>query len=195
MAVQLLYQRKRVPLGGNFGSPGGNSGKPERGSESPERLREPRRKLRGFEEDPEEPGGNPGGLGGTREDLRASIPRVSGETLRTSGATPGRAGEPGNRVSGGCSGPVVDGLACGSPIAPAAQLAGAIGGFALGRPSEAPASHTCGGLVFLRALSLSERCPGHPAHRARSAPPVNAANEIYVWIIRCCNCAIAQRER
>ncbi len=28
VAVQLLYQRKRVPLGGNFGRPGGNPGEP-----------------------------------------------------------------------------------------------------------------------------------------------------------------------
>src|SRR6266446_8638588 len=34
---------------------------------------------------------------------------------------------------------------------PGSQLAGAIGGVSLLRPGGAPASHTCGGLVFLRA--------------------------------------------
>ncbi len=44
---------------------------------------------------------------------------------------------------------------------PGSQLAGAIGGVSLLRPGEAPASHTCGGLVFF------------------GVPPVNTL--LYVW--------------
>ena len=86
-----------------------------------------------------------------RRQLRASR-RASrafrGQPWRDQGVGSGEARRLGNRTPSGCPGPVVGRTECGSLIAPADQPAGAIGGVSLIRPGEAPASHTCGGLVI-----------------------------------------------
>src|SRR6266851_5337878 len=62
---------------------------------------------------------------------------------------------------------------------PGSQLAGAIGGVSLLRPGGAPASHTCGGLVFLRAAGQYAvvRVAGSDTLIGRSAFGVQ------VWVI------------
>ena len=106
-------------------------------------------------------GETPGSLKGTPGTSERSVVRrqlrTSGRALRVFRGQPWRdqgvgseeAGRLGNRALSGCPGPVVGRTECGSLIAPADQLAGAIGGVSPNRPGEAPASHTCGGLVIL----------------------------------------------
>ena len=113
----------------------------------------PRGAWRGIREPRNAPwfGGNFGPAGG--------LCGPSGATLEDQGVGFAEARRPGNRNPSGCPGPVVGRTECGSLIAPADQPAGAIGGVSPVRPGEAPASHTCGGLVILilgqaRMLSL-----------------------------------------
>src|SRR5713101_9932516 len=88
---------KRVPLGGDFGSPGGNSGKPGRSSGRLGTALAAWRQLRAV--------GGSDGLGGDLEDQGV----VAGRSWGT--------GRPDLRHR--CPGPVVGRTACGSPIGPA----------------------------------------------------------------------------